>query len=39
MLDKHADTMDPQGRMLLEKTYEAVVDAGKCFIQNVFGIN
>lgn len=40
MLDKHADTMDPQSRMLLEKTYEAVVDAGKCYIiQNVFGIN
>jgi len=26
--NKEAQTMDPQCRMLLEKTYEAVVDAG-----------
>jgi fatty acid synthase len=25
---KQAECMDPQARMLLEKTYEAVVDAG-----------
>jgi fatty acid synthase len=26
--NKQAQTMDPQSRMLLEKTYEAIVDAG-----------
>lgn len=26
---KQADYMDPQARMLLELTYEAIVDAGK----------
>ena len=26
--NKEADSMDPQCRMLLEKTYEAIVDAG-----------
>jgi fatty acid synthase len=26
--NKEAQTMDPQIRMLLEKTYEAIVDAG-----------
>jgi len=26
--NKQADSMDPQCRMLLEKTYEAIVDAG-----------
>jgi fatty acid synthase len=26
--NKQAQTMDPQCRMLLEKTYEAIVDAG-----------
>ena len=25
---KHARSMDPKSRMLLEKTYEAIVDAG-----------
>lgn len=28
---KQANSMDPQLRMLLEVTYEAIVDAGKCF--------
>lgn len=27
-LDKHTATMDPQGRILLEHSYEAIVDAG-----------
>ena len=26
--NKQAQTMDPQSRMLLEKAYEAIVDAG-----------
>jgi fatty acid synthase, animal type len=29
ILDKHANQMDPQGRILLEHSYEAIVDAGK----------
>jgi fatty acid synthase, animal type len=29
-LDKHAATMDPQARMLLEHSYEAILDAGVC---------
>ena len=29
---KQADTMDPQIRMLLEVTHEAIVDAGKPFV-------
>lgn len=29
---KQADLMDPQSRMLLELTYEAIVDAGKLII-------
>ena len=26
---KQANSMDPQGRLLLETTYEAIIDAGK----------
>jgi acyl transferase domain-containing protein len=26
--NKQVQAMDPQGRMLMEKTYEAIVDAG-----------
>lgn len=29
ILDKHANHMDPQGRLLLEHSYEAILDAGK----------
>lgn len=29
ILDKHANQMDPQGRILLEHSYEAIVDAGE----------
>lgn len=29
ILDKHANQMDPQGRILLEHSYEAILDAGK----------
>ena len=28
---RQAHSMDPQSRMLLEKTYEAIVDAGEQF--------
>ena len=28
-LSKHADEMDPESRILLETTYEAIVDAGQ----------
>lgn len=28
---KQANTMDPQVRMLLEVTYETIIDAGKCW--------
>lgn len=29
IMDRLADAMDPMGRLLLEKTYEAIVDAGE----------
>lgn len=29
IIDRLADAMDPMGRLLLEKTYEAIVDAGE----------
>lgn len=32
---KQAHVMDPQLRMLLELTHEAIVDAGKCFFFNL----
>ncbi len=31
-----AESMDPQGRLLMEKTYEAIVDAGITFIYTYF---
>ncbi len=30
IMSKIADTVDPQARILLETTYEAIVDAGIC---------
>lgn len=36
MKSRLVNAMDPLGRVLMEKSYEAIVDAGKCCIH--FGI-
>ena len=30
-LSKQADSLDPEARILLETTYEAIIDAGECW--------